>query len=575
MQTDSVNSGSITSKDQPALLWALLVLFLAVIAWCARYWMSGSFGLYEDDLTFLPMAMEADFNTILSTISGYFSTLAEQGRPLMWSWVVFLGHLGWRLGGLQGMYVLAYLMWLLNITLFVTLLRRIYPNLLFGVAAGMAYVVFAADTTQSFLFNAYGLQTAITLLLIALHLYISGSKIRWLSYIFLTLVLFNYETPFLLFLAAPLLTKQRGKVLLKYLVLNALIVGAIFLGVYFLRLTVGESRVASLGFTEMIQIGFRHMAIGPFVALGSYGLRPLQVARHLSLEVIIWMFLGVLAFFGMLYWAFRQHNRPRSNLLTIKQGWWSSLTGETQRELRLLAAGLLMLIMAYPLTVILRPQSISGRATRVHLAAVVGAALIIGCLVTLLLHGLRKKGWQIGFIVLVSLGLATNFAYGWRIQGDYSQAWTLQKDFWADLLPLIQDAGENTAILVDPSGLADVPSINANTWNLPRMLRLLFVIPEDWESPPQVFRLVDGWEENIIRVERYFTLDGTNTFANMVRFGDFLQRETIFITTDGGELNRLLSIPIQGQTITLKPVGKPVLPALDTRLLYDLMIPLN
>ena len=92
MQTDSANSGSITSKDQPALLWALLVLFLAVIAWCARYWMSGSFGLYEDDLTFLPMAMEADFNTILTTISGYFSTLAEQGRPLMWSWVVFLGH---------------------------------------------------------------------------------------------------------------------------------------------------------------------------------------------------------------------------------------------------------------------------------------------------------------------------------------------------------------------------------------------------------------------------------------------------------------------------------------------------
>ena len=203
------------NQRQPWYAWALLILFLAAAAWCTRYWLSPNFGLYEDDLTFIPSAVEADFKSVLSMISGYFSTLAEQGRPFMWSFVVLFGHLGWRLGGLQGMYLIAYGIWLINILLFLLLLRRIQWSFLFCAVGGLAYVVFSADTTQSFLFNAFGLQTAITFFLAALHLYIGEGKLRWLAYVFLALVMLTYETPFLLFFAAPLLTKHNGKTLKK------------------------------------------------------------------------------------------------------------------------------------------------------------------------------------------------------------------------------------------------------------------------------------------------------------------------------------------------------------------------
>ena len=75
-------STSIKENRQSWVAWLLLFLLLALTAWGARYWLSPSFGLYEDDLTFIPSAIEADLEGVLEMISGYFSTLAEQGRPL-------------------------------------------------------------------------------------------------------------------------------------------------------------------------------------------------------------------------------------------------------------------------------------------------------------------------------------------------------------------------------------------------------------------------------------------------------------------------------------------------------------
>ncbi len=109
--------GSGLFKYKSNIKWVVLFLLLAGMAWFTRYYLSSGFGLYEDDLTFIPSAIEADFNGILGMISGYFSSLSQQGRPFMWSWVVLLSHLGWRLGGLQGMYMIAYLVWLINIIL--------------------------------------------------------------------------------------------------------------------------------------------------------------------------------------------------------------------------------------------------------------------------------------------------------------------------------------------------------------------------------------------------------------------------------------------------------------------------
>ncbi len=564
------------SKDnyqrQPWVVWVLLIILLAATAWCTRYWLSPSFGLYEDDLTFIPSAIEADFKGVLSMISGYFSTLAEQGRPLMWSWVVLFGHLGWRLGGLQGMYGVGYSIWLINILLFVILLRRIHGKFLFCAIGGLAYVVFSADTNQAFLFNAFGLQTAITFLLIALQFYLSQGKWRWLAYLFLILVMLNYETPFWLFLAAPLLTIANGSALKKRLLTNTLIVTFIFFAIYFLRLAAGESRAASLGFPEMVITPIKHMIIGPAVSFGAYFLRPFQVLRNLNFSLGLVLLLASGVFFGLLYWKAGDHKRPESRIKPIRKGWWTDLTDETRWELRILLAGLVMLIMAYPLTVILRPYAISGRETRVHLSAVVGASLILASISTVIYRAIKKKVFRNIFLILVSIIFGFNFAFGFLIQRDYRKAWISQKNFWQSVVPVIQDVRDGTLVLVEPSGLEDTLYINANTWNVPRILPQMVVFPDTWEDPPSVFRMIEGWQNTIVRIPGFFTLDGTNVFAFNRNFGDFEQTNTIFIATSGGEfMRRLEPLPVDGLA-EVKPIGEKILHTFPTRPLYDLLM---
>ena len=562
----------VKSQQQPWYVWVLMFLLLAATAWGTRYWLSPTFGLYEDDLTFIPSAIEADFDGVLEMISGYFSTLAEQGRPLMWSWVVLFAHLGWGIAGLQGMYLLGFAIWLLNILLFVLLLRRIQESFLFCVIGGLGYVVFSADTTQAFLFNAFGLQTAITFLLLALHLYINKSALRWLAYPILILVMLNYETPFLLFFAAPLLTDINGRHLKKRLWINTLLIVVIFLGITLLRLAAGDPRASSLGFPEMILTPLRHMAIGPFVGLGAYFLRPLQVLRNITLEQGLAGAAASVVFFLAFLWSQPKGAVPEVKLLPLRKGWWTDLPPTARREVRLLLAGILMLIMAYPLTVILRPYAISGRATRVHLAAVVGAALILASLTSLIFHSFKKQGWRVLFLGFLALLLGMNFAYGFVVQRDYQRAWQLEKEFWRQLTPLIQDVQEGMAILVEPAAFQDVLHIGANTWNLPRVLPQLYHFPEGWEPAPRVFRLIAGWQNNIVRISGYFTLDGSNVYASNRNFGDFAQKQTIFISgTTDGLARRVEPLPLSGLR-DVKPMGEPVLNGFQTRPLYDLLI---
>ena len=564
--------GIVIFKDKSITKRLILFLLLAVLAWFTRFYLSSGFGLYEDDLTFIPAAIETDFAGIMSMISGYFSSLSQQGRPFMWSWVVLLSHLGWRLGGLQGMYVIAYLVWMMNITLFVLLLNKSNPDIFFVAIGGIAYVVFSADTNQAFLFNAFGLQTALTFLLFSLHFYLSNPKFRWFSYILLGIVILTYETPYWLFLAAPLLTQLKRKDLLHRIIENTLILTVIFFIVYYLRYISGESRVAGLGFPEMIITPIEHMAIGPFVGLGIYVLRPLLVFQRFSRLLGISALIGSSVIFIFLFWL-QSTEKVSSIKEKLVSGWRrTNILSKINREMRLAFAGLIMLVFAYPLTILLRAYAISGRETRVHLAAVVGVSLIIACVVTSIYRILVKRSLRLLLVAFISILFGLNFAFGFLIQQDYVRAWDLQKDFWRELLPLIPDLEDRTIVLVEPSGIEDVLYINANTWVLPRMLTHFYHFPDEWERTPSVFRLVESWEENIIRVPGYFSLDGSNVFAHLMAFGDYAYSNSIYITIEDGQLMRHTQMELDDEIINLKPIGKNILSTLETEMLYDIMV---
>lgn len=557
---------------RPWVKWALLLVFLAILAWSARFWLSPGFGLYEDDLTFIPNVIDSTLAENMQAIRAQLSTMSHQGRPLMWSWVLLFSYLGWHLAGLQGMYIIAYAIWLTNIILFVLLLRRIHPAFFFALLGGLVYVLFPADTNQAFLFNAFGLQPAIIFLLMALHLYTSDKKIRWLAYVFLLLVLINYETPYWLFLAAPLLRQETGKPLLKNLLINTILVALIFIGIYLVRQTAGDTRVAGLSIQDMILTPLRHMVIGPAVSLGIYFLRPWLVIRAINPGLIAAILLSTVAIFSLIYWAFRLEKLSPGSFFPIKKGWWAGLPTEIKRELRFFLAGMIMLVFAYPLTIILRPYAISGRETRVHFAGVVGAALVAASFATILFRALMQEKQRLILAGLVSLVLGMNFAFGFVIQKAYVRAWELQKSFWQALIPLISDAVDGTAILVEPSGIEDVLYIDANTWIVPRMLERFYVFPEDWQRIPSVYRLDKAWQETLVRTPGYFTIDSSNSFAHNITFGDYDQQLAIFISTAGGQMVRQDSITVMNEPIVLKPLGPDIFSTLETRTLYYLMV---
>jgi len=162
--------------------------------------------------------------------------------------------------------------------------------------------------------------------------------------------------------------------------------------------------------------------------------------------------------------------------------------------------------------------------------------------------------------------------YGFVIQSDYVRAWQLQKQFWAELLPLISDAGDGTVILVDRAALTDTRQIGANYWNLPRVLMQLYEFPEGMQSVPVVHRLETGWENSLLDPEGRFRADASTTYSVPDYYGEFEPENVILIQSEAGRLVRRKMITLGGQEYLLKQLADPVLPGLPHGFLYNLML---
>jgi hypothetical protein len=159
------------------------------------------------------------------------------------------------------------------------------------------------------------------------------------------------------------------------------------------------------------------------------------------------------------------------------------------------------------------------------------------------------------------------------IQQDYVKAWQAQKQFWAELLPLIQDADIGSAILVEPDGLKDVLQIGANTWNLSRVLNQLFIFPDESTSVPRVYRLLPGWQEKIALEQGSFQVNRETVTAPPDNYGIFESEDVIIISTEGGKMKRIDGqLEINGTSFLLKPHADPILPGLPRGVLYQLLL---
>lgn len=528
---------SLINLRNPAAPRWLNVLLILIVVWVARHLMHGSFGFYEDDYTLVVRSMAADWPQVRDFLSDVLLGFGGQGRPLQHSMVFLLAYLSGQFGGLTAAYWLAYLIVGLNAVLFYLLLRRLVDDR-FALVGGLAYALFFADTTQTFLYHAFGLQQALTFLILAALAHLSQRRI--LAYLFVLGSLLSYEPAYLVFLGVPLLEEHWDRKWRRRFVLHAIVMLAMLAGVAALRVAVGEERILSLTPQSLVQVSILHTLEGPLVGLGSYILRPLQALSNLNFEI------GLASLSAFLLFAWVLGRQPST----------SPIASERQsRLLRLLIAGGVMLALAYPLTFTVRAYAISGRDTRVHLAGAVGAALVLASGWSLAMARAKQPELRRALNVALAGLLALLVGFGILVQQDYARAWELQQRLWTSLVSTVSDLEDGTVALVDPAGLIDTRYIDANTWNLPLVLQYIVQFPDDWQNPPRVHRLLPDWRERTL----------TNPIE--LKAVDFQweyvvvpwQRAIVLETRDGQVVQRLENLELEGAQHDLKPAraGQP------------------
>lgn len=556
-----------------------ILLTLAITNWIAHFWYAASFGLYGDDYYRVGIAMGVTGSELQKIILDLFFMQTGQGRFFHDSFIYLFSFLGNKLGGLQAIYWLGYVIVTLNSFLFYALLKRLSNYQIFAVTGALAFILFPADTTQTWLTSLFGLQPSLMLLLLAFHAYISEKK--KLSYLIIFGCLLWYETVFPVFLAAPLLKKFKEKwdlKLIKELVRHTLILGAMIVGIVIIRkLTLGKVGVISdPNLFLTLRFAISNTIEGPIISLLTFLSRPYETLLALQGELLIIVLLS----FAALTWVLSQQKLNFSvnelSLMPLIESQFSRLKIPKffKPVLKLAVIGLILLVLAYPLTLTVPANIIKDQYSRVHLAARVGASILCACLcLTLFFLGkvYQKKN-------LVTVILAAFFAlligFGVLVQQDYSLAWQYQRAFWTDLVRLSPDMNNETIILVEPRGLPKTKQRSAIDWSTSFVLKLIYQLPNSRSDKPRVHLLIWDWKKNIASGTHSFALNRSTIKTSVSNyFGTVDSSNVILLESKNKQLTRRTEpLTINNQKFPLKQRTTLVESPFEKGPLYDYLI---
>lgn len=536
-------------------------LTIALITWIAHFWYFNHLGLYEDDYAFIGNILTMDFSRFVDSVKNM-NLAFFQGRVVGFNILFFSAYFAGKLGGLPLIYISAYLLALTNNILFYLFLQRLWNQPIFVLTGTLAFTLFPADNTRAFLTHIHILP-AITFLLLAFLSYLNDKKI-W-SYLLITASFLSYETCFLLFITAPFLTKKPQSEIFKELIKHLFILGTIFLVVLILRKLTGDSRVGDLDIATAIFTPIRQIITGPFVCLGTFVYRPWQTLHNLRGELLIFVPLSLL----MLLWLFLQNSRFSG--LDSGENW------PIIKQLSLL--GISLLFLAYPLTFTVPATLISGRDSRVHAAAVVGASIlggILGYLIVYLANSYRQKN-------LAALLLATYFSlligFGIIVQQQNKLSWKYQQAFWADVIQLAPDLNDGQVILVDAPSLPWGSQLYPFAWSMPSVVGQLYQFPWQWKNVPKLYKLNPDWQLKIA-ANGEIALNNDNGLlffyypwepARQVKTS-----EIILLQEKDGKLVRTTTPIVVGtKKFSFKPLTNSTLDSFEKAYLYDYLISPN
>ena len=450
----------------------LTMAVLALIVYVAHYLNLLHFGLYEDDYHFIGPNFR--WPNVLAEVKGAVLTL-PQGRPLGFALPPLLAFAGASIGGLPAIYLIGFLVISLNTCLFYALLRRVGTETL-AVAGALAYCLYPADTTHILLTHALVLQTALTFWLVGAHLYLSGRSLP--AYVAATASLLTYETPYLVFLALPLLGRSTGRALLREGFRNAVILAGIMALVVLVRLRFGEERLGGISQQDLLEIALsiaKSTVMGPLVSLQQLVFAPLRAQLYWSVQLTVTCAVPLAA----MIWLWHRADRDPAG----------DAPADGMSMGRLYLASGVMLGLAYLLSFThYPPVEIFGRGTSVHLASALGGSLMFGCACSQLLSFAKRLRLRTVAVVGLSLYLSLIVGYRLLIQEDFARAWQNQREFWTSAIELLPDITDDTVIFLVDRDLPQTTFILAHSWADPVVLRQVFRLSVALAEPATALR---------------------------------------------------------------------------------------
>lgn len=538
----------------------MVASILALVIWIAQFSRTEHFGLYEDDWAFIGQPMGWKWSMVAAWAVGSIQSWWIQGRPIGFAASAVGVFLANRIGGLEAVYVLTFFLHLVNAVIVFILVRQklsAAPSL----CAALGFALLPSDTSIPLLTNGIFTGLATFFLVFALWLYLRGS--RAFAYAVSICSLLTFESAFLPFFAAPLLTKwdrRLGRRLLKHWAILLAIGGFVFWG----RARKGEGKTAAVLGSGVLDTLHRILAatsLGPLTTIRLAITRPEFALRNMDRQVFIVFILSTIVLSGALY-LLKTHISDTLDTwpLSFNIGRYSlhisaSADPATAAAVRLGACGAAMLIMAYGLAIssdTYPPLIDAGRLSGcTHMAAATGFGLLVGMAASLLLDLAAEYRLQFWAAVLLACYCSGLGSFQYLVQRDFIKSWHIQQTFWRSVVKACPDLSNGTVIIYEDYS-HPLRFVETNSWADPYVLREVYTFPKSWTNPPELFPVMPSWPAEV--VERNGKLILPRPFG---AWPDQQLRDAsvILLKSDGDGLRRITgTITVHSHELQLKPL---------------------
>lgn len=573
----SNNMKSILGVSEKNNLIVCVVLIL-LINWAANFSLFNQFGLYVDDYYRIPRMMESAGGNFHEQLRMIFTGDLNY-RPLHYWLINGLSLVGYYLGDLPGIYLVGYIISTLNALLCFIILRRILNDPFFALAGAIFFCLYPIVTTKIWITSLLGIQPAMTFLLFAFLFYIYDRRV--LSFAMIIPTLFLYESFFPIFLTAPFLKMNLNRNFIKEFSKHVLILSVLFICFVALKISFSDPRVAELDFYSAVYASLKNMVAGPIVNLKKNISIPIKLLLHFPAHLILFLLVIFAGLCSIMIFLSRSivGNQIKAGHTTFENNRIQTDSGAYKRLTTALVAGVLMLMLGYPMTFWAEVRHFNGIASRIHSAAQIGLTLLIAALLAYLVYlfnGFRKKNIAVALMAAV-FSLLT--IYDIEIQKEYCNSWDYQRKFFTSVLEKCPDLEENTLILIDNKGPQKYPAMPPINWSVSYVLDKLYYFPVTWSYSPRLY-LVKSKDDGDLIVGSIIKAKSGKDLSDLLDNFDPSDADRpvepgniIFLTLDQGKIERQSQLCVSGgDCYELKKRAAGISPEFDKGVLYNYLI---